>query len=789
MSLKKPYQLKTPNGELIEAFLYDSLSILRTPHEREEILQGRFHKVAAPDGTGEITIEKPFLYTDLDRNEVILVKPPSYRYTWRETSLKLEQFVKQLPNSVSPAKTRFTRVVFGLGELREKLLAREAGIDDRAIELFKVLLAYEHPIILQLPRLNINLHTIDSQWLTFIAGSEHDKKAYKLSMPRQLADNLLKKPDELEQWVASSHKENLFELEQNNDHWVNFRRWSPTETALNQLSDFAEKVGQNQDIDTNSTDFQTMLKGLPSGNHMPSWAKQALRDLYVWAKNRGDRQLEAKLFEVRFNKQLNDEWYLNKDLDDIDTLWKLLQNLPDTNVEGNTRLDEIDLDPKVGSAYYAADADKIVIGTGFLPGFEHAARHEVGHAVQAKLDQAKKNLVTNWLHEKFGWQIFGLDDSGIDAWVNLMGGYGNITEVQKQEVRQCLRDSINKQPLQVPSNHPWYASNYRPRLACEQTGNPHWDNYRKWYLANGLAFYIDYYFKIFTVVNASTLDFVEQNMPSSYALRSALEFFAELYAVFYDLNDSCWGYIPQNLRDWLWDNIGDPMPIPAKYYILRNKQTRLVLDVITGNKENGANVSQWPANGSDNQSWLLSDAGNDYYMLIAKYSGKALEVAGASTEDGARIQQNEKNGSDAQLWQLEETEDNYYILTSKVSGMALTVSGNEDQNGAPIQQRALKGSDIQLWRFECCQPEMKVVIYSGANYGGKSQELEPGSYDVDKLTIGNHTLSSLHVPPKMQVILYEDAGFEGKSKEFTSNSYYVGNDFNGKTSSLKVLSM
>lgn len=808
MGVTKPYQVKTRNGELIEANLYDSLSMLRTPSKREEILQGRFHKVAAPDGTNEITIEKPFLYTDLGRNEVILVKPLKERYTWRETSTELEQIVKQLPKSVSPPETRFMRVVFGLGELREKLLAREAGIDDRTIELFKVLLAYEHPIILQQPRLNINLDTIDEQWLTFIAHYEHDKTAYKLSMPRQLADNLLAQPNELKQWAASSHKENLYELEQNHDHWVNFRRWSPTETALNLLSDFAEQVRQNQDIDTDSTDFQTMLKGLPSGNHMPSWAKQALRDLFVWAKNLGDGQLQDKLFEVRFNKELQDDWYLNDDPNDIDTLWKLLQNLPDTNIEGNTRLDKIELDFDIGGGGWW-NGTSIGIGPGELrdqESFENVMWHEVGHAVQEKLDQAKKNLITNWLKEEFGWQTFGLGDSEIDTWVNLMGGYGNITRQQQTEVRQYLRSSIGlgeqwKPPQQlpnVPSNHPWYTSDFAPRLACEQTGAYWYNNNQKWYRANGRAFFLNYYYRTFTVVNESALDLVEQ-MPSSYAAMSPFEFFAELYAVFYNLNNPDWGNIPQNLRDWLWDNIGSPMPIPGKYYMLRNKQSIMVLDVLDFNQENGAIVVQSHGSDNENQQWLLSDAGNGYYTLTVKHSGKVLTVRDASTQDGAQIEQYEKNGSDAQLWQLEETEEGYYILTSKASGMALTVSGNEDQDAYDnddeyksfIQQRANQGSDIQLWRFELCSDVLsqKVEIYSDADYRGRKQELEPGRYDIDKLTIGNDRLSSLRVPPKMRVILYENHGFTGKSKEFTSDTRYVGNDFNDKTSSLEIISV
>jgi hypothetical protein len=389
-----------------------------------------------------------------------------------------------------------------------------------------------------------------------------------------------------------------------------------------------------------------------------------------------------------------------------------------SNVEGNTRFDVIDL-VDGGVASYSPGNDQIKIGTGFLPRFEGAMRHEVGHAVQFKLDQAKQNLITNWLKDQFGWQTFGLGDSEIDAWVNLMGGYGNITEVQKQEVRQYLRDSSNKQPPNVPSGHPWYASNFGPRLAYEKTGDPHWENYHQWYRANGLAFFVD---RSLNVVNESTLDFVEQKMPSSYALRTSLEFFAELYALFYDLDHALWGNIPQSLRDWLWDNVGGAMPIPGKYYMLRNKQSRQVIDVFSFRQENGADVVQWPGFDNKNQQWLLEDRGNGYYTLTAKHSGKALNVRGASTEDGAQIEQYDKNDTDAQQWELEEAEDGYYILISKASGMAITVSGNEGQNRAFIQQQKYQGSDIQKWRFELSIGKRILIGPFGGTGGRRFQD-------------------------------------------------------------------
>ena len=61
------------------------------------------------------------------------------------------------------------------------------------------------------------------------------------------------------------------------------------------------------------------------------------------------------------------------------------------------------------------------------------------------------------------------------------------------------------------------------------------------------------------VVNESALDLI-QDMPSSYAAMSHFEFFAELYALFYDLDDPQRPIIPNDVVDWLSQNIGTPEP-------------------------------------------------------------------------------------------------------------------------------------------------------------------------------------------------------------------------------------
>lgn len=68
---------------------------------------------------------------------------------------------------------------------------------------------------------------------------------------------------------------------------------------------------------------------------------------------------------------------------------------------------------------------------------------------------------------------------------------------------------------------------------------------------------MNYWYRAFIVVNESTLELVSK-MPSSYAAMSHFEFFAELYALYYDMDDPLRENIPDSVTAWLAENIGSP---------------------------------------------------------------------------------------------------------------------------------------------------------------------------------------------------------------------------------------
>lgn len=547
-----------------------TLNVERLPEARQQILDGQFHCFTCPSCQKLMRIEKDFLYVDFARKTFISVKAQGQRHLWEDASKELDHGLARVPTRVLSQASRHTRVVYGLSELREKLVAQDAGVDDREVELLKILVVYEHPILIQKPRISLHLHDVTEDSYDFVAKFDHDPEVFVASLPRGVLDELTHHRDRrLVNWVRGNHRRsNIFRLK--NDHWINMWRWSPQSWALRYLAEFARAICAGNDIDTTSRKFKIMLDFLPRGSHLPSHAKRELKIVFDHVKAKGLGVLEDSLFEIRFNVDLEDDWHKNNDPDDIDTIWNLLKDLPDTNVEGNSSLTKIELLEQSGGGWYNPNTGGIGIGANELPHqerFEDVVRHEIGHATHQK----KKTLVDRWLRSEFGWQTLSASNVGIDDWIDMMGGWnawGSTTSVERSEIRTFIRQYLgsalwHEGPKPTPpSSHPWNATGFGPRKAFEHAlkgGRSWWVNHRAWYQVNGLAFCPNFYYKTLMVVSADTLKVVAK-MPNPYASMSPPEFFAELYAVYYDLDDPSRKRLPSRVTKWLSRNIGAPEP-------------------------------------------------------------------------------------------------------------------------------------------------------------------------------------------------------------------------------------
>lgn len=554
MSLMHPYTVTDREGRRHAATLADCLNVQRTPAARQQVLDRQLHRVAVEGGA--LQVEKAFVYLDRARGQAFLVQPPRERYRHADASAALQRMLGELPDGMG-APLRQRRVVFGLEELREKLVAADAGLDDRAVELMKAAIVHDHPVLLARARLRLSLDHVDARGAHFVASYDHSPKAFGITY--ETPELLCGDERPLKAWSAALDRHDLFKLDARGDHWVNYRRWLPSQDAVAELHRIVLALGQGQPPDPASAAFRTLLARLPRGTALSGQAKKDLRSLFLWAKAQNQQKLQDELFELRFGIALEDAWYRNSDKDDIDTLWRLLKNLPDSHVEGNSKLAEINLGSG-GGGFYSPATMEIEIGAAelaFKERFEDTLRHEVGHA----LHEAEPERIDGWLWQRFGWAEFPTTSKGIDDWVALMGpgaGWAGLGATQKTQVRSLIRQACGPGgqwgPTMSPSaaaGSPWRGAGFGPRLAFERSGEHWFANNARWYRAGGKAFAVNFWYSTLMCVDVATLDTINGQMPDNYAAMSPAEFFAELYALYHDIGDPQRKHLPADVRKWM----------------------------------------------------------------------------------------------------------------------------------------------------------------------------------------------------------------------------------------------
>lgn len=161
-------------------------------------------------------------------------------------------------------------------------------------------------------------------------------------------------------------------------------------------------------------------------------------------------------------------------------------------------------------------------------------------------------------------------DADIDRWVGLLGGYGPVSAQEKTQIRGYIRAAVGAggswDPPAValaPAGHPWNRADFRPRMALQRTGANWFMNNSAWLLHEGSRFAANFWCATLMVVKDDTLAFVNTKMPDNYAAMSPLEFFAELYALYFDLDDPQRKYISRDVAAWMEKNIGPAKP-PAR---------------------------------------------------------------------------------------------------------------------------------------------------------------------------------------------------------------------------------
>jgi hypothetical protein len=145
MSLFRTQTVTCPScGQTKSVDVFYSVNVDRRPDLREAALDRSFQRQTCERCGAVFRIDPDFNYLDLARGQWIAVHPIDALGRWDEIELEDRAAFDKAYGSAAPGAARdignglTVRIVFGWGAFREKLLAADAGLDDREVELLKI---------------------------------------------------------------------------------------------------------------------------------------------------------------------------------------------------------------------------------------------------------------------------------------------------------------------------------------------------------------------------------------------------------------------------------------------------------------------------------------------------------------------------------------------------------------------------------------------------------------------------------------------------------------------------
>lgn len=143
MSTWYPYRFTCPScGGVTEIQLLKGIHVGRLPSVKADIREGRFQRHTCGGCAHTVQVEVPSVYTDLPNGQYIAIEAPFPEDARAARDRQRQVFDRSFTFGPDIASTLGGtirhRLVFGVAALREKVLAWDAGLDDRVLECLKL---------------------------------------------------------------------------------------------------------------------------------------------------------------------------------------------------------------------------------------------------------------------------------------------------------------------------------------------------------------------------------------------------------------------------------------------------------------------------------------------------------------------------------------------------------------------------------------------------------------------------------------------------------------------------
>ena len=157
------------------------------------------------------------------------------------------------------------------------------------------------------------------------------------------------------------------------------------------------------------------------------------------------------------------------------------------------------------------------------------------------------------------------------------------------------------------------------------------------------------------------------------------------------------------------------------YNIAVGKDSKKSMDVLKGNKNNGATVDICNYEGNPQQKFYLEYQDEGFYKITVSHTGKSLTAKNDQIKEGTEIVQNEYKGQASQKWILRDSNKNGWIISPLNNPeLAMSVQGTI-QNGSKIILSKTKDNDNQMfYLFKLGS----VINIDSSKYPGFTEKIE-----------------------------------------------------------------
>ena len=171
------------------------------------------------------------------------------------------------------------------------------------------------------------------------------------------------------------------------------------------------------------------------------------------------------------------------------------------------------------------------------------------------------------------------------------------------------------------------------------------------------------------------------------------------------------------------------------YYLIRNVNSGLCLNVEGGSAENGTNVQQWGvARGADNCVWRVEAAGDNLFRIYSMVDGGENCLLNVDTANSNNINIYENTGADTQLFYLMGNDDGSFRIMSKANAQVIEVVNAETSSGANVQTWGMNGVNCQDWELIALDFESGLTETEGTTVG--EGDFIPGDLNDDGVVDG-----------------------------------------------------